>query len=175
MDIPEFIVNEENVIPDDSYKHVRKSRIVLENPSGGVIICRSKGKVSFPGGKLDKDESFLEGAVRELREETGISLPESDLEPLCRVVSILGNHQYNPQGDKGRRIHEVVFFMATTEKPIAPSDMELTAWEKVWGFSSEFVPREALVAEMRVDHSEAVNGHNADLENLAVLSALGWV
>lgn len=62
---------------------------------GGVILVRNDGKLlvvqcygctwGFPKGTCNENESYLEGALRELREETGVELkPEDlvDLEPL---------------------------------------------------------------------------------------------
>jgi 8-oxo-dGTP pyrophosphatase MutT (NUDIX family) len=46
-----------------------------------------KGKWSFPGGKVEKGESFYDGAVREFKEETGFILSELG-NTLTGVVSI---------------------------------------------------------------------------------------
>ena len=43
-------------------------------------LMNGEGTWTMPGGKLDFGESFEGGAVRELREETGIVIQESDLE-----------------------------------------------------------------------------------------------
>ncbi len=50
------------------------------DPAKADSLMNGEGTWTMPGGKLDFGESFEEGAVRELREETGIVINESDLE-----------------------------------------------------------------------------------------------
>lgn len=55
--------------------------------SGHVLLVRrkaapGKGLFALPGGFLNQNEHVLDGAVRELREETGIKLTTQDLMPL---------------------------------------------------------------------------------------------
>jgi 8-oxo-dGTP diphosphatase len=68
-----------------------------------------KGKWAFPGGFIDENEKVLEGAKRELREETGIE-----------NVSLT---QFGAYGDPGRdprgRTVSIVFWSFLTEKPTA--------------------------------------------------------
>jgi len=40
------------------------------------------GKYCLPGGKLEKDETLIEGALRELYEETNIKLNNLELKPI---------------------------------------------------------------------------------------------
>lgn len=52
--------------------------------SGHILVVRRKSKVgkgliALPGGFLDRDERAKVGALRELREETGIKVPEDEL------------------------------------------------------------------------------------------------
>lgn len=52
--------------------------------SGHVLLVRRKespgaGLWALPGGHLEVSETFLQGAIRELREETGIKVPEKVL------------------------------------------------------------------------------------------------
>ncbi len=50
------------------------------DPAKADSLMNGEGTWTMPGGKLDFGESFEAGAVRELREETGIVIQESDLE-----------------------------------------------------------------------------------------------
>lgn len=52
--------------------------------SGHVLVVRrrsapGKGLIALPGGFLNQREKIIDGAVRELKEETGIRLPVNDL------------------------------------------------------------------------------------------------
>ncbi len=50
------------------------------DPEKADSLMNGEGTWTMPGGKLDFGESFEQGAVRELREETGIVIQESDLQ-----------------------------------------------------------------------------------------------
>lgn len=76
----------------------------MKTISAGVILFDSKKSVLFlahvtgqrhwdiPKGGIDVDERAIEAAIRELREETGISLTPSQLVDL-------GEFKYNPKKD----------------------------------------------------------------------------
>lgn len=56
--------------------------------SGHVLVVRrgahpGKGKIALPGGFLDKDERIEQAVLRELREETGLKIPEPVLRGSC--------------------------------------------------------------------------------------------
>lgn len=65
---------------------------------GRVLIARRPdhvhqgGLLEFPGGKVEPDETVQQALVREIAEETGLSVPESSLEPVIGI-----RHDY---GDK---------------------------------------------------------------------------
>lgn len=49
--------------------------IILDANNHLLIVCgRYSQKWSVPKGSLEEDESYLEGALREIREETGLKL-----------------------------------------------------------------------------------------------------
>ena len=66
--------------------------VMIENPATGEVLVQDrllsfKG-LAFPGGHVDGGESLYACAVREVREETGLSV--SDLKP-CGVVHYCGS------------------------------------------------------------------------------------
>jgi ADP-ribose pyrophosphatase YjhB (NUDIX family) len=52
---------------------------------------RDNGKWTIPGGHVDMNETFLEGAYRELKEETGLGLPPGSLNYLTGIETVNNN------------------------------------------------------------------------------------
>lgn len=62
------------------------AKAVLIAPNGNVLLLtrsnsdeRRPGEVDFPGGRIEEGEEILEGVVREISEETGMTVPKKDL------------------------------------------------------------------------------------------------
>lgn len=66
----------------------RRTRILLVHGHDILVIkgWMSDGKWSLPGGGVHKDETILQGAVRELREEIGLEVAQKDLQPLGEAM-----------------------------------------------------------------------------------------
>lgn len=64
---------------DDFDKRVASGTVVLEDADGKVLIVKAHYKEywTFPGGMLDDRESPKQAAIREVREEVGLTLDES--------------------------------------------------------------------------------------------------
>lgn len=61
--------------------------VMIENPENGEVLVQNRVKywtgISFPGGHIEKGESFTESAVREVKEETGLDIKNPKL---CGIV-----------------------------------------------------------------------------------------
>ena len=68
-DNPEEMLNEISNI----FRVIIAAGGLVENVEGDVLIIERLGKYDLPKGKLDKGESALEGAKREISEECGIN------------------------------------------------------------------------------------------------------
>jgi 8-oxo-dGTP pyrophosphatase MutT (NUDIX family) len=87
-------VNEEPVAEASRYGGLRFDlerdavRVVLTDDGGRILLFRAvtatvgpAGWWELPGGGIDEGESFLEAAVREIREETGLLLESARIGP----------------------------------------------------------------------------------------------
>lgn len=84
--------------------------VVIINSKGDILGCHGTGKpresgFDFPKGLVEENETDIQGALRELREETGLVLSESDLLD-CGV------HKHNKEKD----IH--IFLHRTDKMPL---------------------------------------------------------
>ena len=64
------------------------ARVVVPDGKGrflSILQGGRKGRHAFPGGHIEKGERPHDAAVRELYEETGLSV--SSLAPLCQILS----------------------------------------------------------------------------------------
>lgn len=57
--------------------------VMIENPDNGQVLVQKRVKywtgVTFPGGHIEKGESFTQSAVREVKEETGLDIKNPKL------------------------------------------------------------------------------------------------
>jgi|SRR6478672_10727692 len=84
IDKPQFhagiILNEDfQKLQKEFFKHfklVKAAGGVVKNKAGEILLILRKGKWDLPKGKLDDNESLSECAIREVKEETGLTRVE---------------------------------------------------------------------------------------------------
>ncbi|UBH12795.1 NUDIX hydrolase [Macrococcus armenti] len=86
--LPEKLANDKWIIskkemviqPTGDYKqdlHLVSTNVYVKNNHGEVLLVRSLHRsdtLELPGGRLDKDEDVVSGAIREVKEETGLDV-----------------------------------------------------------------------------------------------------
>lgn len=93
--------------------------VLLTREDGRVLLGQRKGtrfadgRFGIPGGHLEADESAVQGAARELKEEVGVLIDPADL--VCAHVA----HHRNGQGKT-----RIGFFFTTTRWQGIPTNME---------------------------------------------------
>ena len=111
---------------------VTVARALVESAGRVLLVRRSAwdsmpGLWELPGGKIDGDEPVLEGLARELDEETGLMLADSELLSTRDMIS--------PRGRSGREFVYLVSAIGAVELSDehdafawvdAPHELELT-------------------------------------------------
>ena len=102
-----------------------------------------KGAWAFPGGFLKNDEAVENGALRELREETGLHLPRT-----CELSEI--GIFSNPHRDPRERVMTIAWYTTVRKSDVqAGSDAAEAAWWPVYGhphlaFDHDLILKKAL-------------------------------
>ena len=139
--------------PKDYVKRIRKylgSQKIILNSAGGVIEKEGKillqrrsdnGKWGLIGGLLEVNETYLEAALREVREETGLIV-----EP-TRFLGIFHNHDMVwANGDQAHVIGAFYAFRILEGEPRVDEE----------SFELRFFGKEELPELFAEDHKEAV-------------------
>lgn len=83
------------------------------------------GKMALPGGHVDEGESLIQASIREIKEETGISLRPEQL--------VLVGREKREKSKNGKDYVDVVFCAKVPYDTSfhAASDLEMLSWEPV--------------------------------------------
>jgi 8-oxo-dGTP diphosphatase len=104
----------------ECYRSVVDVYVVLRRDDGQVLLLErsntgyADGQLCPPSGHLERGESVVDGAVREVKEEVGVVIVPSDL-AFCHVV-----HHRGPGESEGR----VGFFFMAARWQGVPANME---------------------------------------------------
>ena len=146
-------------------RHVTIGALVLNSKKEILLVKRPKsivgeGKLTIPGGFLDRKENTAEGALRELREETGYK----------GTVQALFQINDNPRRPKEDRQNvDFIYLISLGEKGTVGTPDEVR--ESIW-FSEENLPGEDQFA---FDHRNIILRYFQYLKNPFELPIVGPV
>lgn len=92
--------------------------VIIENVDGNILIGKRNSKhapyFSIPGGKLDTGETFEETAIREIKEETGLTIKHP------KVIAVTNNLKtFQEEG-----LHYVSIILYTNDFSGTPTILE---------------------------------------------------
>lgn len=98
---------------------------IVRNKDGKRLLIYRFGRWDLPKGKIEKGENYLQAALREVREETGIADPE----PVQELPSTF--HMYDHKGKSVLKRNYWFAMQCNTDEPLVPQQEEGIT-EAVW-------------------------------------------
>ena len=130
-------------------KNLRVGRVIIVNSKGDMLLQQRGRNIAAPllwndaaSGHVDEGDSYLETAVKELLEETGLTVDPNDLEQI--------DYFYIREGRLGSdtgRFHTVYKYVYDGEVEVQDEEVESFRWSTI----------EDLDTEMR-EHPERFTG-----------------
>lgn len=99
---------------------IQNNKILLVHPTDTPVY----GSYSIPKGKLESGETCLEAAIRETKEETGIKIKESDIDPTP--------HKIEYTNKKGNVYKTLFYFVTKPSKKIVVDNSKIQFEEVDW-------------------------------------------
>lgn len=167
-----IVLNDKNLVQDDSWLNFRKVRAIIENNVGEIIVSNEGGICIFPGGKCDGDEPEELAIKREIEEETGIKLTSDVMEKVLEIEAFYDDF-YDFRSDSIKPRHMLTtYFHVKTEKKIDTNKLKLTPSEEKLGFNVFTTGKNNLYKLLNEHHSNIRNGKFFDEENKVVLEEI---
>lgn len=132
LPIKVYFGNDYRIIEDErelerllqEYRYVRAAGGIVRNAEGQILMIFRRGVWDFPKGKVERGESEMEAAVREVLEETGVECRITDPMPFSVF------HTYDTYGPK--MLKETLWYQmeAVTDevKPQTEEQIEQVVW-----------------------------------------------
>lgn len=179
----EIVFNKQNLLDDDIQIFENKVKIILKNSKDELLVCKRNGVIHFVGGKKEKDETYKETAKREIAEETGIVISETD----SKLESFLQMKQYqqNYYNSGKNCLLTITYLVCSTDEKFDYSKRNLDEKESKQNFTLEYIPmkdfmeeleknrevakkdnREFIITEMKYVFSEYIKNRKKDSERL---------
>ncbi len=138
----EIIHNNDNLLESEVTELViRTKALVLNNDK--LLLANENDILQFPGGHLEEGETLNDCLKREIKEECGIEIDDSEIGE-CFLKVIWLNRDW-PEKGKNRKC-EIYYYVVNTNKLPNLDNINLTESEKEQNFKVDFVPLEESIS-----------------------------
>ena len=79
----EIVINDSGLTDEDIETKVIRVKGLLLNSKGKILLAHNNNTYQFPGGHVEDDETMDECIIREIKDETGITLSVTEEPFLC--------------------------------------------------------------------------------------------
>lgn len=132
-----IIKNDYNLKDEQITETVKRVKILLVNSNNEVLLGYSHNTYQFPGGHVEDGETLYETVIREIKEETGITLNlDESIKPFACRIAYYKDH---PKEGNNRKI-EIYYFEIITDEKYNLNETNYTKNELDGNFILKYIP-----------------------------------
>ena len=127
-----MLINKDNLKKEEINSRVHKVRAVIQDNKGKIYVTNMDNSYNLPGGRVEAKEEAKDALIRELAEELGIQVLDSEIQ---YIGDFTFWHRDFP-GDKRvvNRENHVDLFWVMQAKEVLEERVRLTNYEKHYHF-----------------------------------------
>ncbi len=131
----QIVYNHDNLNENDIDETVIRVKALLINSNNEIALGYCHKTYQFPGGHLEENETLEEGLKREVKEETGIDIKETNLKPFEKITYYSKNYR-----DTGlNRKNEIYYFSIKIDEKANMNNANLDDWETEGNYKIEYI------------------------------------
>lgn len=165
----ELVFNEDNLKEVEINSVVTRVKVLLLNSANEILLGYCDGIYQFPGGHVENNESLIETANREIKEETGIELNLKNLTPFYCIK----HYSKNYNGTSLNRLSQIYYFCIKTDEKINLHNTSYTQYEESGNYKLEYIDIEKIEDTLKRNIPNNVRNSIIVEEMLAVIEASG--
>ena len=130
-----IVYNHDNLKENDIDETVIRVKALLINSKNEITLGYCHKTYQFPGGHLEENETLEEGLKREVKEETGIDIKNTNLKAFEKITYYSKNYR-----DTGlNRKNEIYYFSIKTDEKDNMNNANLDVWETEGNYKIEYI------------------------------------
>ena len=152
----EKVYNEDNLKEEDINNYIDRAKMIVENDKDELLFASTNNNYYLIGGHVDPGETFDECIVREIQEESGVTIPFKKRIPYFSVKYYCKD--YPEKGLNTRYISNYYFIKYNLVPDL--NNLNLTEGEINDGFKFEYIKKdkavEVLTENLKICSKKAV-------------------
>lgn len=160
-----IIYNKDNIEEKDvRYRSIRLKALII-NSKNELLVGYSHNTYQFIGGHLEEGEDLIDGLIREVEEESGISVEADEITPF-----FLRKKYYRDYPEENANsCYEYHYYVINTDKLPDLSKVNYTEAEKVGKFELRYIPLSKVEQEFEDNKKVSERTKVVEEENLEAI------
>ena len=121
-----IIINTDGLKENEIEETATRAKALMINSKNEILLGYGFKIYQFIGGHVLDDESITEALLREIEEETGITIEENDLKPFMKITHY--NKNYRNSGKNRENI--IYYYYLKTDEKVNLKKINYDEWEK---------------------------------------------
>ena len=137
----EIIYNEDNLNVNDINNVVERAKAIIVNSKGEILLGYGNNNYQIIGGHKENNETYKDCLIREVKEETGITIDDFDEKAILTIKYYCKNY---PSKNLNTLFNANYYVIKTDQKP----NMNLTENEKEGMFEFKYINKNDVINEL---------------------------